>query len=583
MCAGERGRMVCPYLSARPLFLFHGPVHDGARTVVEPATVAEHGLLTVPDEVWGLAVRRAEVIGPLAEGDVVGLVAVDGAAVELEISRRQVYVLLRRWREGDGVVSDLIPGRSSGGRGRGHLPDDVEVVVGDVLRKQYLTRQRKTVAAMHREVRRVCRGRGLRVPSRGAIVRRIAKLDPVAGLSAREGPDAVRSLRSAGGQVPLVDMVLEQVQIDHTVVDVIVVDERHRLPIGRPYVTAAIDVFSRCIVGLVVTLEAPSALSVGLCLVHMVSDKRAWLERIGVEVSWPMSGKPAELYLDNAAEFKSEALRRGCEQHGVQLRYRPPGRPHYGGIVERVIGTMMQMVHELPGTTFSNPAERGAYDSDATAALTLQELERWLALSVATYHGEVHATLGRTPAGQWNDGVAATSPLTVTNQAAFLVDFLPVVRRTLTRTGFVIDHVGYFCDALKPWIARRDRLDRFLIRRDPRDISRIWVLDPGGASYLEVPYRTLAHPPVSVWEQRAAVARLREQDREEINEEALFRMVEQMRAIAQSAVSTTRKARRDAERASATPRQRAGRVPATPPASTDELVTAAPFEVIEEW
>ena len=32
-----------------------------------------------------------------------------------------------------------------------------------------------------------------------------------------------------------------------------------------------------------------------------------------------MSGKPRQLYLDNASEFKSEALRRGCEQHGIKL------------------------------------------------------------------------------------------------------------------------------------------------------------------------------------------------------------------------------------------------------------------------
>jgi putative transposase len=31
--------------------------------------------------------------------------------------------------------------------------------------------------------------------------------------------------------------------------------------------------------------------------------------------------------------------------------------------VERLIGTMMEMVHELPGTTFSSPAERGRYDN----------------------------------------------------------------------------------------------------------------------------------------------------------------------------------------------------------------------------
>jgi hypothetical protein len=231
-------------------------------------------------------------------------------------------------------------------------------------------------------------------------------------------------------------------------------------------------------VGLVVTLEAPSALSVGLCLAHMVTDKRAWLERLGAEVEagWPMSGKPAELYVDNAAEFKSEALRRGCDQHGIKLCYRPVGQPHYG-IIERVVGTMMQMIHELPGTTFSNPQQRGGYDSEATAVLTVREVERWLVLAIATYHGQVHATLGQTPAGRWAEGVAAAgAPATVTNEVAFLVDFLPVLRRTLTRTGFVIDHVHYFCDALKPWIARRERLDRFVLRRDPRDISRVWII-----------------------------------------------------------------------------------------------------------
>lgn len=112
--------------------------------------------------------------------------------------------------------------------------------------------------------------------------------------------------------------------------------------------------------GLVVTLEAPSATSVGLCLAHAACDKRPWLERLAVEAVWPMGGKPRALYVDNAAEFKSEALRRGCDEHGVKLRYRPLGQPHFGGIVERLIGTMMELVHELPGTTFSSAADRGA-------------------------------------------------------------------------------------------------------------------------------------------------------------------------------------------------------------------------------
>lgn len=86
----------------------------------------------------------------------------------------------------------------------------------------YLTRQRRTVAAVHREIARQCRIRGLRVPSRGTVLRRIEQLDPVKSTSAREGSDAARPLRSAGGVPPEVTELLEQVQIDHTPVDLIV-------------------------------------------------------------------------------------------------------------------------------------------------------------------------------------------------------------------------------------------------------------------------------------------------------------------------------------------------------------------------
>ena len=551
--------------------------------MADDAVVAERGVLTAPARAWDLAARRASVIRGLAAQRVVSLEDADAAAARLGVSRRQVYVLIGRWRAGEGLVSDLLPGTSSGGRGGGRLPDDVEAVVREVLRARYLTRQRRTAASVCREIARECKARGLRVPSRGTVLRRIAMLDPVRATSAREGQDAARALKSAGGVPPEVTGLLEQVQADHTPVDVIVVDEKHRLPVGRPYLTAAIDVASRCVVGMTVTLEAPSATSVGMCLAHAAADKRPWLERLEVDAVWPMSGKPLELYTDDAAEFKSEALRRGCEQHGIRLRYRPPGRPHYGGIVERVIGTMMQMVHELPGTTFSSTADRGDYDSSARAVMTLGELQRWLALAVACYHGEVHESLGRTPAAVWAEKAAEDgTPATVASATAFLVDFLPVIRRTLTRTGFTIGHVQYYCDALKPWIARRGQLGKFILRRDPRDVSRIWALDPDANAYLEVPYQTLSRPPVSAWEQEAAAARLREAGRADVDETALFAMIEQMRQITDAAAATTRRARRDRERRAAVP-ARPERSAALPPETDGSSAEAAPFEVIEQW
>ena len=315
--------------------------------------VAEQGVATLSVAVWEQARRRTEVIGPLAAHETVSHQAADEAAQALGLSRRQVYVLIRRTRQGSGLVTDLVPGRSGGSKDKGRLPESVERIIRELLQKRFLTKQKRTLTALHREVAQACKAQKLRVPARNTVALRIANLDPLKITRRREGQDASRDLQGAGGLPPPVTLPLEQVQIDHTVIDLIVVDERDRQPIGRPYLTLAIDVFTRCVLGMVITLEAPSAVSVGLCLAHVACDKRPWLEGLNVEMDWPMSGKPRQLYLDNAAEFKSEALRRGCEQHGIRLDYRPLGQPHYGGIVERVIGTAMQMIHdELPGTTF---------------------------------------------------------------------------------------------------------------------------------------------------------------------------------------------------------------------------------------
>ena len=99
----------------------------------------------------------------------------------------------------------------------------------------------------------------------------------------------------------------------------------------------------------------------------------------------------SRLHLDNAKEFRSEALRRGCEQYGIAIDYRPVRTPHYGGHIERLIGTMMGKVHLLPGTTFSDVRAKGDWDPQKTAAMTIEELERWLGHAITgVYHQTVH-------------------------------------------------------------------------------------------------------------------------------------------------------------------------------------------------
>ena len=82
-------------------------------TAAESA-VTETGVLTATDSEWDCACARFAVIAPLAEMDPIGHAAADEAAAALGLSRRQVYTLVHRLRDGAGTVTDLLPGRSSG-------------------------------------------------------------------------------------------------------------------------------------------------------------------------------------------------------------------------------------------------------------------------------------------------------------------------------------------------------------------------------------------------------------------------------------------------------------------------------------
>src|SRR5438105_4169855 len=109
---------------------------------------------------------------------------------------------------------------------------------------------RVSVAALEREIAYRCQRHGFRRPNRRTIQRRLDALDPKAVVEARLGAKAAIQLYGPiGGSATAELRPLELVQVDHTLADVIVVDEQQRLPPGRPWLTLAIDVASRAVAG----------------------------------------------------------------------------------------------------------------------------------------------------------------------------------------------------------------------------------------------------------------------------------------------------------------------------------------------
>jgi len=563
------------------------PTHE----IYDQNNHVETGFMDVPKEIWQEAQKRAKVIRPIASMNTVPVSTAKQAAKELCVSSRTIYELINRYRKSGGLVTSMVPNTSSGGRGRSRLHPITEQIINSTIDEMYLSKQKYPIAAVVHEIARRCARANLKNPSFNTVNERIKKISSVKAKKHRDGYKAVRTLTAIKGESPPVTAPLELIQIDHTPVDLIIVDEKTRRPIGRPYLTAAIDNFSRCITGFCLTLEAPCATSVGLCLVHSVIDKNTYLANLGIEGEWPVWGKPLGIYVDNAKEFHSEALRRGCAQYGINLQYRPVGEPQYGGIIERLIGTLMQYIHTLPGTTFSNIFERGDYNSEGRAVLTLSELEKWLTLViVGQYHNKIHASLLEPPIEKYKNGLLKSGgpkPV-VQNKKGFLIDFLPILKRSIQRHGFMVDHINYYSNSLQPWIAERNKGEKFIIRRDPRDISRIFVLPPNQNEYIEVPYRTLNHPAITLWEHKEGLKHLKEQGAKKVDEAAIFKAIEQMRKIVDKASATTRSARRKKSRSSHLTEENpvVDYQPIKLPSTSNidvEYTPAKPFDVIEEW
>jgi putative transposase len=501
-------------------------------------------ILDYPEGLWREAERRSGIIAQLARLSMCSKSAAERAATELSLSVRQVYELLRKYRRG-GAVSALVPARSSGGRGKHRTDADQERLIAEVITEVYCTRQKPSVAAAYREVLRRAKDQGIQPPSPQTLRRRIRKLDP-AKLSKREPGSSMT--KSSGESSLMAHEPLAIVQIDHTPVDLIIVDSHERRPIGRPYLTVGIDVFSRCVSGFYLSLDPPSATSVALCISSVISNKAAWLFEYEIDAEWPLHGKPECIHVDNGAEFHGEAFERGCAQHGIKIHYRPPGKPHYGGIVERVLGTLMKLVHEIPGTTFSNIEERGSYASEKLACLTLKELEKWLMVAITKfYHNAPHKGLKMSPLQKLDEGYKnGFKPQTYDEQRVTL-DFLPLYRRTLQREGIELDHIFYFSNSLTSLMPRRHDLGKLVVRRDPRDLSQIFLSDPDGDGYIRLPYRSIYRPPINIYEHRAATKNIR-QKRIEITEDRIFSAIEEMRKIEDEGKRTTLKERRKREK-----------------------------------
>lgn len=328
------------------------------------------------------------------------------------------------------------------------------------------------------------------LPSKSTVYRWLDDLNTYLVDEARLGKDAAkRNFSSSSGTVD-VSHILERVEIDHTPLDLILIDELTMLPIGRPWLTLAIDRYSRAILGFYLAFHAPSSYSVMRCLSRCVLPKSEWMRGLGqFKNDWPMHGIPMEVVFDNGMDLHSKAVHKICFEMGCRVSFCPTGEPYFKGAIERMFRTLNTgLVHQLPGTTFSNPEERGDYPSEALATLTLPAatylIAKWI---VDVYHQRKHRGIGETPHARWSRQLAHTAiefpahPEDLTNLVG-----IPAQRKKISGEGIQYDIIFYNNSDLQNLRERLKRKKAAEFKYFEEDVGYIQVWDPEHEEYIRV-------------------------------------------------------------------------------------------------
>lgn len=278
------------------------------------------------------------------------------------------------------------PGRSAGPQ----LKADAEAVIAAAIEEDYANADAPNLRALYLSITARCENEDISVPTWRTVRRRVAALDHHALDVARRGTKA------AYGSQPFYwtlgygterhgDRPWQVCHIDHTKVDIEVVDSETGMNLGRPWLSIMVDAYSRKVLASELRFDPPSH-SADAAVLDQCVEKHGRL--------------PDTLIGDGGSDFNSAWYEIFLAANRVTKKVRP-GEPRFGAVLERVFGTANSMLfHNLRGNTKATRNVRQMtdwVDPKKRAVWTLAELKDLLGDFLRIYHATIHEALGVTP------------------------------------------------------------------------------------------------------------------------------------------------------------------------------------------
>ena len=445
---------------------------------------------------WLLTAHEKKQITVISGGRVPAQDWSSHSSEELEIASRRQAMLespppeavvssrtLRRWvarqriaeANGEHEVLALVRRISDRGNRTGRISEMQMAVIDRVIDEHWRNSKAINFKACYKFLEIACEQEGVKPVSYPTLIKHIKATETTQDVRIRYGK------RIAYQQDTFVPVLhydtlvhghrpLQYVHIDHTQLDIEVISSRTGKSLGRPWLSLAVDAWSRRIVAFYLTFDSPSYVSVMMVIRDLVRR----YHRL-----------PQFIVVDNGTDFHASAFVSFLKGRGTHLRFRPAGQPRHGTVLERMFGRLhTEYIHSLAGNTKATKNVRsvtGSHLPEKLAEWNLQQLycgiQHW---ATEYYDQERHPALDESPRDAFQRGLRESGVREQTHilfNRDFLIATCPPVDRTGTRQvnrqrGVKVGDRFYWSEAFRSSSVEGKK---FPVRYDPWDASSVYV------------------------------------------------------------------------------------------------------------
>jgi transposase InsO family protein len=391
--------------------------------------------------------------------------------LEDTVSARTIRHWLQRYRQaetlhGDGYLG-LLPRFHDCGNRRGKLPERTQALMSDIIGTDYETIKQKRKFHVYGTLIRACESEGIAAPSYKTFSATINRRLQGELVFKRRGRRAAYQFEPPYLELHLTtprhgDRPFHICHADHTELDVEVLCSSTGRNLGRPWLTILIDAFSRRLLAFFLSFDPPSYRS---CMMLL----RECVRRHG--------RLPQILVVDGGKEFESVYFETLLARYECTKKTRPPAKPRFGSVCERLFGTSTQLIYSLAGNTQITKNVRQvttSVDPRNHAVWTLEFLySRLCEWAYEFYDITMHPALGQSPRDCFTLGLQRSGNRPhrhIPYDDEFRMMTLPTTAKGVALVnsgkGVKINHLHYWSTAFRDPAIERTRIP---VRYDPYD------------------------------------------------------------------------------------------------------------------